>query len=115
MGGKIGGNRKLVAPEGPLLRTLVDICVESINSLVSLCLSYHSYTLMVGKIGCILYLGALILGCLGGSVLKVDINGAVKKKWFTLGFGLKVMLGGYLCVLGTCTLQLSCGTVSNLS
>ena len=115
MGGKRGGNRKLVAPEGPLLRTLVDICVESINSLVSLCLSYHSYTLMVGKIGCILYLGALILGFLGGSVLKVDLSGLAKKRRANSGFLLKVMIGGSLCVSGPCTLKISCGNISRLA
>ena len=32
---------------------------------------------------------------------------SVKKKWVTSGFGLKVILGGYLFVSGHCTLQLS--------
>ena len=35
---------------------------------------------MVGKVGCIVYLVALLLGCMGGSVLNVDITGSVKKK-----------------------------------
>ena len=35
---------------------------------------------MVVKVGCLVYLAALLISCLGGSVLKVDIAGAVKKK-----------------------------------
>ena len=34
---------------------------------------------MVGKVGCLVYPEALIVGCLGGSVLKVDISGVVKR------------------------------------
>ena len=33
---------------------------------------------MVGKVGCLTYLEAIIVGCLGGSVMKVDLDGAVK-------------------------------------
>ena len=43
-------------------------------------------------------LAALLVGFLGGSVLKVDISGVMKKKRETSGFELQVMLGGYLCV-----------------
>ena len=50
------------------------------DSLGSLCLSHHNYTLIMGKVGCIVYLVALLLGCMGGSVLNVDITGSVKKK-----------------------------------
>ena len=42
----------------------------------------------------LVYMVALILGCLGGTVLKVGLAGAVNKKRVVSGFGLKVMLGG---------------------
>ena len=48
-------------------------------SLGSLCLSHQNYTLMVDKVGCLVYLSALLVGCMGGSVLTVDISGEVKK------------------------------------
>ena len=67
------------------------------------------------KVGCVLNLEALLVVFLGGSVLKVDIDGLVKKNGVTSGFGLQVMLGGYLCVSGTFILQISCGTISNLA
>ena len=35
---------------------------------------------MVGKVGCLVYMVALLLGYMRGSVLKVDLSGAVKKK-----------------------------------
>ena len=35
---------------------------------------------MVGKLGCLVYLAELIVGCLGVSVLNVDLSGTVKKK-----------------------------------
>ena len=35
---------------------------------------------MAGKVGCLIYLAANIVGFLGGSVLKVSIAGEVKKK-----------------------------------
>ena len=70
---------------------------------------------MVGKIVCLIYLVALVVGCLGGSVLKVDLSGEVKKKCVTSGFGLKVMLGGSLCVSGPCTFHLPCGNISKLA
>ena len=50
-------------------------------SLGSLCLYHHNYTLMMGKFGCLVYMLALLVGCLGVSVLKVDLAGVVKKKW----------------------------------
>ena len=53
---------------------------------------------MEGKVVCIVYMAALLVGCLGGSVLKVDLAGAVKKKWVTSGFGLNVMLVGSLFI-----------------
>ena len=40
------------------------------------------------KVGCIVNLEAIIVGFLGGSVLKADIDGVVKKKGATSGFGL---------------------------
>ena len=47
--------------------------------------------------------------------MKVDLAGAVKKKSVTSSFGLKVMIGGSLCVSGPCKLHISCGTRSNLA
>ena len=35
---------------------------------------------MAVKFGCLLYLAAICVGFLEGSVLKVDLDGAVKKK-----------------------------------
>ena len=58
-------------------------------SLGSLHLSIQNCTLMVGKDGCLVYMATLILGCLEGSVLKVDIAGAVKKNRAPSGFVLK--------------------------
>ena len=70
---------------------------------------------MVGNAGCLVYLAALLVGFLGGSVLKFDISRAMKEKRETSGFVLKVMLGGSICVSGTCILQLSCGIISNIA
>ena len=56
------------------------------------------------KVVFLVIMEALLLGCLVGSVPKVDLAGAVKKKRVTSVFGLQVMLGGYLCVSGTLTL-----------
>ena len=61
----------------------------------------------MGKVGCLVNLTTLLVGFLGGSVLKVDITGAVKKKRATSGFGLQVILGGSICVSGPFTLQLN--------
>ena len=66
------------------------------------------------KVGCLVNLEALIVGFVGGSVMKVYLDGAVKKKRVTSGFGLQVMLVRYLCVSGASTLQLSCGTIPKL-
>ena len=63
---------------------------------------------MMRKFGCLVNLAVILVGFLGGSVLKVDLAGVAKKKRVTSGFVFKVMLGGYLCVSGTCTLQLYC-------
>ena len=69
----------------------------------------------MGKVGCLVDLEALLVGFLVGSVPKVDLAGALKKKRAASGFGLHVMLVRYLCVSGTCTLQISCGTSSKLA
>ena len=66
---------------------------------------------MLGKVGCIVYMAALLLGCLVGSVLKVDLSGVVNKKRATSGFGLKLMRVGSLVVSGPWALQLSCWTI----
>ena len=66
---------------------------------------------MVVKVGCIVYMAELILVCLVGSVLKVDLSGVVNKKRATSDFGLKLMLVGSLCVSGPWTLQLSCWNI----
>ena len=42
--------------------------------------SHQNSTLVMGKVGCLVIMVALLVGCLGGSVLKVDLNGTVKKK-----------------------------------
>ena len=42
--------------------------------------SHHNYTLVMGKVGCLVNVMALIVVCLRSSVLKVDISGAVKEK-----------------------------------
>ena len=70
---------------------------------------------MVGKVGCIVYPEEILVGCLGGSVLKFDLAGAVKKKRATSGFGLKVMLGRSLCVSSTCTFNISFGNLFDLA
>ena len=46
---------------------------------------------MVGSVGFLIYMVALHVGFLGGSVLKVHLYGAAKKKWATSGFGLKLI------------------------
>ena len=56
------------------------------------------------KVVCFVYLVAVLVGCLGVSVLKFDLDEVVNKKLLTLGFGLKVVIGGSLFVSG---LQLS--------
>ena len=70
---------------------------------------------MVDKVVFLVYLAALLVDFLGGSVLKVDIAGTVKKKWVTSGFGLKVMIGWFLCVSGPCKLHISCGAISKVA
>ena len=65
---------------------------------------------MVGNVGCIVYIAALLVGFLGGSVLKLDIAEVLGEKEVTKGFGFKVLLRGSLCVSGPCTLHIYCGT-----
>ena len=50
------------------------------------------------------YLFKILVGLLGGTVLKFDLARLVNKKRVTSGFGLKVVLGGSLCVSGPCIL-----------
>ena len=69
----------------------------------------------MGKVGCLINNAALILGFLGGSVMKFDISRVVKKKRATSGFGLQAIIGGSLCVSGTCTLQIYCGTICKIA
>ena len=56
---------------------------------------------MLGKVVFLVYLAAIIVGCLGGSIMKVDLAGAVKKKLGDFRFVFRVLLGGSLCVSGT--------------
>ena len=51
---------------------------------------------------------------MGCSVLKVDLAGVENKKRVTSVFGLKVILGGSLCVSVHCILHISCVTISNI-
>ena len=76
--------------------------------------SYQNSTFVMRKVGCSINMAALLVGFLGDSVLKVDLDGVVKKKKATSGFGLKVMLGVSLCVSSICILQLSCGNIYKL-
>ena len=70
---------------------------------------------MLGKVGCLVNMEALLVGYLGGSVLKVDIAGAANKQSLTSGFGLLVMLGVYIFVSVPCTFQLFCGIITKLA
>ena len=67
------------------------------------------------KVGRLVYLAALLAGCLGGSVLKVDISRWLKKIREASGFGLQAIIGGSMFVPGTCTLKIFCGTICNLA
>ena len=68
----------------------------------------------MGEVGCLVNIAALFLGCLGVSVPKVDLSWYVKWERATPGFGLKFMLGVYLCVSGPCIFHIYCVTRSNL-
>ena len=61
---------------------------------------------MMVKVGYPIDLAELLVGCLGRSVLKVDLDGSVKKKRVTSGFGLKVTLEGSLCASVPCALHI---------
>ena len=52
----------------------------------------------MGKVGCILYLMALLVGCLGGSFLKFDLAGAAKKKKGNFRF----LIEGDACRVSLC-------------
>ena len=69
----------------------------------------------MGKVGFLVYLTALLVGCLGGPVMKVDFAGAVKTKMVTSGYVMQVIFEGYLCVSGPCVLHLSCVTRYKIS
>ena len=56
------------------------------NILGSICLSHNNYTLIVGKVVCLVIMVVLLVGFLGGSVMKVDLSGAAKKKMGDLRF-----------------------------
>ena len=70
------------------------------------------FTLVMGKVGCLVIWLALPVGFLGGPVLIFNMAGVVKKIWVTPGFGFQVILVGSLGVPGTYTLNLSCGIFS---
>ena len=50
------------------------------SRLVSILLFRHNYTLIVGKVGCLVFTEALLVVFLVGSFIKVYLDGAVKKK-----------------------------------
>ena len=52
----------------------------------------------MGKVVCLVGLEALLVGCLGGSVIKVNLYGVVTENKKTSCFVLQVMLGVSLCV-----------------
>ena len=97
----------------------LQITYRCITSLYSFCLgqiqSCNNSTLVTGKVVCLLGLSERIIAYLGGSVLKVDITGMVKKNRMTSGFGFQVIIGVSLCVSGPYTLQIYCGTWSEIS
>ena len=63
------------------------------------------------KVVCLVNMAALLVGFLGGSVLKFDISGVTKKKREISGFELQVMLEVSIFVSCRCTLKLYCGTI----
>ena len=70
---------------------------------------------MVGKVKCLVDLAELLVGCLEGSVLKVNISEVLNKKGGNSVFGLQVILGGYLFVSVPCMFQIYCGTIYKLA
>ena len=69
----------------------------------------------MGDDGYLVGLSELLVGCLGYSVLKLDMDRVLKKNRPTSGFVLQVMLVGSLYVSVPCTLHIYCGTGSELS
>ena len=67
------------------------------------------------KVGCLVNMAVLIVGFLGGSVLKIDIDGVVKKKRVTSRFGLQLTLGGSLFFSGSCTFHISFVNISRMA
>ena len=70
---------------------------------------------MIGKVVFLVNMAALLIGCLGGSVPKVGIAGAVRGERATSGFGLQVIFVGSLCVSVPCTLKIYFGTRSKIA
>ena len=62
------------------------------------------------NIGCLVGQAELLVLYLGGPVLTVDMDGAMKKIRVTSGFRLQVMILRSLGVSGTCKLNIYCGT-----
>ena len=82
-------------------------CIQSWNRLCLYQIWYHhNYTIVIGKVWLPVGWTELLVGCLGVSVLMVDLYGATKKIWATSGFGLKVIIVRSLGVSGTCILDL---------
>ena len=95
---------------------LIGRCILSCTRFCSDQIKYHqNSTFVMRKIGCFVNLEALLVVLLGGSFLKVDLAGLVKKKSVTSGFGSQVILGGSIYVSGPFTLHISCGTIYNLA
>ena len=91
-------------------------CIPYLSNFRSDQILYHqNSTRVMGEVGFIVGLEALLVVCLWGSVPKIDLDGVTKKNsnWVvTSVFGLKVMLGGSVFISGPCTLNLSYGTWS---
>ena len=67
------------------------------------------------KVGRLVNVTDFLVGFLGGSILKVDLSGVVKKIRADSGFEFQVMIGGSLYVSGPCILQIYCVTISRIS
>ena len=61
----------------------------------------------MGNFGCLVKMAELLVGLLGGSFMKVDLDGVVNKKRATLGFRLKMMLVEIIFVSDPCKLHIS--------
>ena len=64
----------------------------------------------MGEVVCLVYQVELLVGFMGGFVLIVDMSGLVNNIQVPSGFGLQVVLVGYINVLGTSVLRISCVT-----